>query len=392
VEELGRLLISLGFIFLAALVCDAIGRRTRLPRVTLLLLYGFSVGPAGLDLLPDITAAWFPAVADIALLMIGFLLGGKLTRATLREHGRQVIVVSVSVVATTLLVVGVGLVAIGVPPPVALLLAAIATATAPAATLDVVHGSGSDTPFSRTLLAIVALDDVWGLLVFGVALALSLVVQGDGASAALLHADWELGGALFLGVALGVPMAQLTGRIEPGEPSLYEALGLVLLCGGLALWLGVSFLLASITLGTVVANLARHHTRPFHAIEDIEWPFMTLFFVLAGASPELDALARAGAWLAAYVGLRVVGRLAGAWLGGWLPPADADVRRFMGIALLPQAGVALGMALVAAQRMPEIGEIIIPLVVAATAIFELAGPLATRLALERASPLASSRP
>jgi Kef-type K+ transport system membrane component KefB len=392
VDEFGRLLISLGVIFLAGLLFDAVGRRTRLPRVTLLLLFGFSVGPGGLDLLPDITAAWFPAVADMALIMIGFLLGGKLTRATLRDHGRQVVRVSIAVVAVTLLIVGVGLVAIGVPLPVAVLLAAIATATAPAATLDVVHGSGRDTPFSRTLLAIVAVDDVWGLVAFSVALAFGLVLQGDGASAVLVHAAWELGGALVLGLALGAPMATLTGRIEPGEPSLYEALGLVLLCGGLALWLGVSFLLASITLGAVVANLARHHTRPFHAIEGIEWPFMVLFFVLAGASLELRALADAGAWLAAYVGLRVIGRLAGAWLGGWLPPADAALRRWMGIALLPQAGVALGMALVAAQRFPEFGEVILPLVVAATAIFELVGPLGTRLALERSGQLPELRP
>ena len=119
-DQLSLMLMSLGCIFLAALVFDAIGRHTRLPRVTLLLVFGFATGPSCLDALPEITGAWFPAVADIALLMIGFLLGGRLTNSELREHGRQVIGFSIVVVGVTFLVVALGLFAIGVTPVVAL--------------------------------------------------------------------------------------------------------------------------------------------------------------------------------------------------------------------------------------------------------------------------------
>jgi Kef-type K+ transport system membrane component KefB len=381
--DLSRMLISLGFIFLAGLVFDAVGRRTKLPRVTLLLVFGFVVGPSGLNLLPALTDAWFPAVANIALLMIGFLLGGQLTRSTLREHGGQVIRFSLLVVTVTFAIVALGLAATGLDTSVVLVLAAIATATGPAPVMDVVHATRRQTHFSRTLIAIVAVDDVWGLIAFGIALAVGLLVHGDPAAAAVVHAAWDLGGALVLGIGLGIPMAYLTGRVEPGEPSLYEALGLVFLCGGLARWLDVSFLLAAVALGTTVANLAHHHNRPFHAIEGIEWPFMTLFFVLAGAALDVSALADAGSWFAAYLVLRILGRLVGGWLGGWLPPADADLRRFMGLALLPQGGVELGMALVASQTFPEIGETILSVVVAATVFFELLGPIATRFALDR---------
>lgn len=381
-DALGWMLVSLGAIFMAALVFDAVGQRTRLPRVTLLMLFGFASGPSGFDFLPDITEAWFPVVANMALVMVGFLLGGRLTLGELRQRGGPVIRISLAVVLITFALVGLGLFAAGVPSPVALVLAAVATATAPAATVDIVHETGADTPFARTLLDIVAVDDVWGLIMFSVALAFCNLVAGDGAAHVLLHGAWDLGGALLLGAALGVPMAYLTGRIEPGEPTLYEALGLVFLCGGIALLLNVSFLLAAMTMGAFVANLARHHTRPFHAIEGIEWPFMVVFFVLAGASLELGALAHAGSWLAAYVALRIVGRVLGGWLGGSVPGAPGS-RRWMGLALLPQAGVALGMALVAAQSLPEIGGAILPVVVAATAIFELIGPIATRSALEQ---------
>jgi Kef-type K+ transport system membrane component KefB len=379
----GPLLVSLGCIFLAGLVLDVVGRRTRLPRVTLQLMFGVAVGPSALDLLPDMTTAWFPAVSDMALVMIGFLLGGTLTRKALREHGRRVLGVSIVVVCTTFAVVGLGLAAIGAPPILALLLGAVATSTDPAASFDVVRETGLNTRFSRTLLAIVAIDDAWGLIVFGLAFAVALVLQGEGGAGVLVRASWELGGGVALGIALGLPMAYVTGRIQPGEPTLWEALGLVFLCGGLAIWLGVSFLIASMSLGATVTNLARHHTRPFHAIEGIEWPFLILFFVLSGAALDLQALWGAGGWLAAYLGFRVVGRLAGGWLGGRAVGADGGTRRWIGMALLPQAGVALGMALVATRRLPEIGADILPIVVASTVLFELLGPLATRVALER---------
>ena len=182
---------------------------------------------------------------------------------------------------------------------------------------------------------------------------------------------------------LGVPLALLTGRVRPGEPTLAEALGAVLLCGGMAIGLGVSFLLASMVMGAVVANFASHHRRPFHAIEGIEWPFMILFFILAGASFRLEGLGAVGGLAAAYVVLRSVGRAAGGWLGALLSGGDAVWRRWMGLALLPQAGVALGMALVVSQRLPELGRAIVPAVVATTVLFELVGPVLTRRALLR---------
>jgi Kef-type K+ transport system membrane component KefB len=132
-----------------------------------------------------------------------------------------------------------------------------------------------------------------------------------------------------------------------------------------------------------VTNLAHHHNRPFHAIEGIEWPFMTVFFVLAGAALDVSSLAHCGSWFAAYVVLRIAGKLAGGWLGGCLPPTDANLRRWMGIALLPQGGVELGMALAASQRFPEAGSVVLPVVVAGTIFFELLGSIATRFALER---------
>jgi Kef-type K+ transport system membrane component KefB len=383
-RDIAIALITLGGVMMLGLVTDLLGRHTPLPRVTLLLMFGFAIGPSGMAVLPEIAPELFYLLSSIALVMIGFLIGGTLTRASLKLHGRRVLTVSTAMVVTTVVVVAVGLIGLGVPIEVALLLAGIAPATAPAATTDVVHEIGAKGPFSETLIGIVAVDDAWGLIAFTMMLAAIHILDGNmGMTAVILDGLWELGGALILGTLLGIPMAYLSGRLSAGEPLQAEALGMVFLCGGLALLLEVSFILAAMVMGAVVTNLARHHRRPFHAIEGIEWPFLVLFFVLAGASLKVDALWLAGWGLFAYVILRVLGRLLGAWLGGALCRDDPAQRWWMGLAMLPQAGVALGMALVAAQRLPTLGEIIIPVVVGATVIFELIGPVFTRLALRR---------
>lgn len=382
--EIATALITLGGLMMLGLVTDLLGRHTPLPRVTLLLALGFAIGPSGMAMLPEIAPEYFHLLSSIALVMIGFLIGGTLTLASLKRHGRRVLTISAVMVMVTLIVVATGLTLLGVPVEVALLLGGIGCATAPAATADVVHEARAQGGFSQTLMGIVAMDDAWGLIAFTLMLAAVHVISGDqGTTAVMLTGLWELGGALLLGVALGIPMAYLSGRISEGEPLQVEALGMVLLCGGLALWLEVSFILAAMIMGAVVTNLARHHRRPFHAIEGIEWPFLVLFFVLAGASLEIEALRLAGMGLVGYVVLRTLGRLLGAWLGGALCRDDPAERWWMGLAMLPQAGVALGMSLVAAQRLPTLGEIIIPVVVGATVLFELIGPVFTRLALRR---------
>jgi Kef-type K+ transport system membrane component KefB len=378
-----RTFVILGVIFLLGLLTDFIGRRTKLPRVTLLLVFGYVIGPGGAGLLSPHDGQWFSLITNMALVMVGFLLGETLTLAAVRAHGNYVLWFSVGeVIATALVVLG-GLIMLGIPAHVALLLAGIATATDPVATTDVVHEAGANGVFTRTLLGIVAVDDAWGLIVFSLLFTVSEVVAGHGGIGPLITGLWEVVGAVGIGVVLGIPMAYLTGRVRPGEPTLVEALGVVFLCGGIAMWLDVSFLLASMVLGCVVANVATHHSRPFHAIEGIESPFTILFFVIAGASLQVHALTQVGILGAGYVVFRVIGRLAGGWGGRVVSRANPAMGRWMGVALLPQAGVALGMALVAVQNRPQLEDVILPVVIASTALFEVFGPLCARMALVR---------
>ncbi|MTJ03876.1 MAG: cation:proton antiporter [Sediminimonas qiaohouensis] len=377
-------LVVLGALFLVGLAADELGRRTRLPRVTLLLACGVIAGGAGLDLIPDAVTRWYGFLSAIALTMVAFLLGGSLTKENLAKHGRAILSISIAVVVATLLVVSLGLWLVGVPLEVALLLAAVATATDPAAVQDAIKQSRARGGFVDTLRGIVAIDDAWGLIVFALAVVLARAIAGTGMELGMLHeAAWELGGAVVLGLLIGWPAAKLTGRVRPGEPLRIEALGIVFVTAGLAKWLDVSFLLCGMVVGMVIVNRARHHDRAFHEIEDIQWPFLLLFFILAGASLDAGALMELGGIGVAYLVLRIVGRIIGGWLGGLVSGASAAERPWFGVAMLPQAGVAVGMALVATQEFPAHSDTILTLTIATTVIFEAIGPMATYWALRR---------
>ena len=383
-RQTAEFLIAIGGMLLLGLVADAVGRRTFIPRVTLLLVCGIVVGDDALGILPASVTDSFELIGNVALMMIGFLLGGRLTADVFRHDGRQLVWISISAALGATFFVILVLSAFGVPFGVAMLLGCIAAATAPAATVDTVLESGGDSRFSRLLLAIVAIDDAWALFLFSLGIALVSLMNGmQGISVSVLGALREIFGALLLGGLIGLPASKLTGRVRRGRPMLTEALGLVFICGGAALWIDVSFLLATMAMGAVITNRAKHHDYPFHEIENVEWPFMVIFFMLAGASLKVDAILGLGMIGIVYILARTGGKIFGAWFGARASYADEDIQRWMGLAMLPQAGVAIGMALLAVNRFPEYRQIILPVAIASTVFFELVGPVFTRLALQR---------
>lgn len=388
--ELYIFFIILGGLFIIGLIADVVGHRMRFPRVTLLILIGVFAGPMGLNIIPSQFYSLYEPLATIALTMVAFLLGGSLSREVLSRHGPKILIISLAVIISTIVLVAGGLMALGVAPELALLFSGIATATAPAATLDVIKQTGASGEFVQTLKGIVATDDAWGLIAFSLILASVNIMIGDGSESCLYLVSClhfllrDLGGAVLVGIAIGLPAVIITGRLRAGETTQIEALAIVFLCAGASLWLGVSFLLAGIVTGMIVVNFAKHHTRPFSEIENIEWPFMVLFFFLAGVSLQGEFRLDTVLIIVSFTVLRTISRIVGAWTGGYLSKSPRIYRQWMGVAMLPQAGVAIGMALIAAQEFPELSQTILNVTISTTIIFEIFGPIGTLIALKKA--------
>lgn len=377
-------LLTVGGILLLGLITATIGQQKYLPRVTLLIIFGLLIGKQGADIIPEMFMQRFELITNMALLMIGFLLGGKLSRDSLKHSISQVLWISLSAAIITTIIVSYGLILLGVTVEVAILLGCIASATAPSAVMDVVLESNYKGPFQKLLLSIVALDDAWALILFAIGIAMVTSLNGAGLDiSSIWIAIKDIGGAIILGVIIGFPAAFLTGRIKQGQPILSEAIGIVFVCGGLAIWLDVSFLISAMVLGAVIANYAKHHEYPFHAIQGVERPFLIIFFVSAGAALDLSVIAQVGLIGAAYIILRSGGKIIGSAIGSQLSHTDKKTKQWIGAALLPQAGVAIGMALAAANLFPEYRQVLLTVVISSTIFFEIIGPIFTRLALEK---------
>jgi Kef-type K+ transport system membrane component KefB len=384
----GWMLVIVGVLLLSGYAAHLLGRRLHVPRVTLLILLGIVCGPYALNMVPATMSGWFPYVAHFALAMVGFLLGEEFVGKELRNIGRAIFVLPLIYVLFTALVVFLATFAVEMSVVTALLLAGIAPSSDAAATIDVIRENRASGPLTRAVLRVVAIDDACGIIIFSMLFAVAEVVVGDqSAVTEILLGVWDVLGALLLGILLGLPMAWLTGRLKKGEPALLEAAGFVFLCAGLATLLDVSYLLACMMLGVVVANRAKHHTRPFHAIKGASDPFIAVFFVLAGFRLELHALVSMGALCIVYILARAAGLILGGRIGARLTDSPPEVQRHIGWCLLPQAGIALGLGLLAAEKMPEVGERLLPLIIASTVLFEIFGPMFTQRHLRLAGEL-----
>lgn len=379
------LLSFVGGLFLMSMLVGHIADRLAVPRVTMLILSGIAIGPWGADLVNGLEQSWFPIITEVTLLLIGYLLGSKITRRFVISSGKAITLVTISLTIFTFLAVFVGLLLFDIAVELAAVFAAIAVATDPTATLDVLEQNKKQVTNQQQNLVrgVVALDDVVALLVFSIVLAaVSFISPQQSNSLTALATGFltEVGGSVLLGLLLGLLLSYLLNNKRHPYPVFIESIGVILLCGGLASYFHMSSLLAAMTMGIVVINLTNKKRMHLHDIEMAEQPLLILFFILAGASLNFATIITTGWLIAAYVVFRLGGRfiagyiISNSYLSGFSKPR-------LGLTFTSQAGVAMGMALVAANQLPNYSATILSTTIAATVIFELAGPLLTKWSL-----------
>ncbi len=358
--------------------------RFNLPAVTGFLLVGIVVGPHGFGLLSAELLEKMGFSEPLTLGLIVFLIGEELTRKMLSRHHWSFWLTS----ALNILVPGV-LVALAIrmiapdQPVYIWLLAIIAISGAPATIMAVVSEMGAKGRACDTLLGTAALDNIATVVLYSIVtpfLMLSLNM-GTSVGGALLEVGKEIGGALLLGVVAGVLLAKLLERVFQEGEMLALGLTNVLLVVAIAEAIGVSSLLAPLVAGITVATMEEGRNtreRIFRSLRTVEYPVYIIFFTLAGAHLELASIATGGLLAIAYILARSLGKFIAGFAGSIAAGYGRRESAWFGLGMLPQAGVAVGLALNAAQVFPEVGTTVNAVVLAAIVVFEIAGPVLTK--------------
>lgn len=375
-------------------------RALKLPNVTAFLVAGLVIGPSVLGLISREQAASLSIIPDAALGFIAFSIGSEFKLSYLKQIGKAPITITVFQGLSTAILLDVGLIALGflIPGffsdrslvvPVSLMLGAIGLATAPAATLMVVRQYKADGPLTRMLLPVVAMDDALGLMVFSISSSVASALLGGRLTvqSMLLTPLYEIGGSLALGVLLGFAVTLAARFFRSRGNKLALAIAAVFAGVGLCDLLDFSSLLVCMMIGAVVVNYCPQQQPIMEQTDRFTPPLFLLFFVLSGADLDLSVLPSVGLLGIAYILLRSVGKWSGAMMGAAAVHSDVAVRKYLGLTLLPQAGVAIGMAQLVLARFPQFGNKINAIVLAATLIYELVGPVITKVALIKAGEI-----
>lgn len=362
----------------------------KLPNVTGYLVFGLLAGPYCLKILSHEIVARFAIVPDIALGFIAFSIGAEFKYAYLKQAGKTPIVIAILEGIGASLFVVLILILTGHDAAFSIVLGAIAAATAPAATLMVVRQYNAQGPVTRTLLPVVALDDMVAIIVFGISVAIAKAInstEGVSLAATLLSPIIEIGSSLILGVLLGTGLKLLTDRFADPGMRLAAAIAMILAGTGLAMMLGASPLLTCMILSVAYTNLASDSEAVFAQIDRFTPPLFMLFFFVSGAELEITILPSVGLIGVLYIVCRVIGKFVGSLTGAEIAHAEPVVKKYLGFTLVPQAGVAIGLATLATRVIPEYGPQIQTVVLCATVIYELVGPVITKIALQRAGEI-----
>ena len=376
------ILLSLSIILLAGFLMTRITKLLRLPNVSGYIIAGIIIGPYLLNLIPMRIINGMNFFSDIALAFIAFGVGRFFKKDTLRETGVGVILITVLEALLAGLFVFLAMYfGCKLDFSLSLLLGAIATATAPASTMMTINQYHARGKFVSILLQVVALDDVVCLLVFSAAAAVinAMTVGTVSAAGVILPLVYNIG-AIVLGAIFGFILAKLLSH-RSDDNRLILAVAMLLGLSGLCSIFDISPLLSCMIFGAVYMNVTLDKEL-YKQINRFTPPIMSIFFVISGTNLDIGALGAFGIVGIVYFIIRIVGKYAGAYLGCLATKEEKRIRNYLGLALIPQAGVAIGLAYLGKRILPDdIGSLLMTIILSSSVLYELIGPGCAKLAI-----------
>lgn len=394
------ILLQMGVLILIGLLFSKLTKLVKLPNVTGYLVGGLLIGPSvlgalGVNFITEESLDSMNKISEVALGFIAFTIGTQFQFEYFKKVGIGPIVIAIfeSLIAVVLVFLGLVFI-LKIEVAFALVLSAIAAATAPAATLMVIKQYKANGEVTKNLMSVVALDDAVALIIFGIMVAIANAINGNSDNLAwtilspLVEVTLSLAIGFVVGIILTLLLKWFTGRSN--RISVVCAIILIVVSlGTLITKLNLSTLLACMMMGAVFTNTTKRSNinTIMELCDRFTPPLLILFFTLSGASLKLNVLVDVGLIGLIYILFRVIGKILGAWFGAEITHSAPTVKKWLGFALIPQAGVAIGLTIVAGNVVPMYADKIRAVVLCATLIYELVGPLITKFALKKAGEI-----
>jgi Kef-type K+ transport system membrane component KefB len=410
-----EILLSIAIALLCGLLMTRVIKPLGLPAVTGYLVAGILIGPyvlgafgvEGLGFVSMEYVERFGVIADVALGFIAFSIGNEFRLSQIKSIGKQALIVGVIQAVMATVFVDIALIVMSLilgndvfPISAAITLGAIATATAPAATLMVVRQYKAKGPLTNILLPVVALDDAVGLIVFAISFGIAKAIDLGTLDivSIVLNPLIEIAFSLILGVLIGLIFSEVEKHFHSRSKRLSVSVTFVILTVALTMIkiplgggveLASSSLLTCMMLGTVFCNVCESSEELMDRVDRWTTPLFVLFFVISGAELEFSIFAQGAMVLVGvvYIIFRSAGKMTGAAFSAKISGCNDTIVKYLGITLLPQAGVALGMSVLAMELTGNAGVVVRNIVLFSVLIYELVGPLLTKMALTKAGEI-----
>lgn len=386
------LLIYLTVGLFLCLIAGKIVKQFKLPNVTGYILMGLLAGIVlgtrqmeeifGQDVAAEMVSK-FDVIKDLATGFIAFSIGTEFEFKYIKKLGKSPIVIACLESAGAVIFVTLGIFIATGNIQLALVMGAIAAATDPAATILVARQYKADGPVTRTLIPVVAIDDATALMSYGICVALARTLTGSVSMMTFLEPIKEIFGSLIFGIVLGFIFTILIKFYTGRGNRLAITIAMVSFCVSVSHIEMLSFspLLACMAMSITIVNISHNWEPVFEQMDRMTPPIFMLFFLVTGAGMDISILPKVGIIGVVYIIFRVAGKMIGAALGGKMSHADPNVQKFLGIGLIPQAGVAIGLAMMCGAVVPKYANEITAVVVCGTIIYELIGPILTKMML-----------
>ncbi len=397
-------LILVALLAVAGLYFGKLAKRAKLPSLIGYMILGAVLGVSCFNVLGGKSLEHLKFITEMALGFVAFAIGSELNLKSLSKQGSGIISIILCESFGAFLVVFIGLYAITRDLPMALMFGAVAPASAPAGTVAVIHEYKSKGSLTKVLYAVVGFDDALAIVLYAVIAALARGIlsreAGEatvGLQGALFGVGQEIVLSLVVGAVMGLTFSALVNRLRSNAEVFILIFGAVAAGVGFSLYLHTSLILTNMMIGFVLSNLRREEEvrRIMQPVSQFMPLIFVLFFGLAGSHLNLRMLPALGLVGVGYILCRTFGLMTGSYLGAVIGGAEEKIRKYVGLGILSQAGVAIGLALIAKEQFAAlhlkhasiIGSVLITTVTASSIVFEIIGPLLTKIALQKAGEI-----